>query len=333
MVRPFVDHLNHPHQSQDLPHQGWVRTWANENESLGISLLVDHNQTITRFIFNQKGKTVPIYTLSFLTEYLPGKSMEVLRDINLDVMEDFWGDDLRYQEIKEEVFWSPVVELIHSLSREFSGEILPSLPVSNLACRCFHVTVTELKDLAYKHQSTNLSDLSQFRSLGVGCTSCVPNLEKMLSEIKLPQQKSTSKILCRCHRVTEADILTVMNKEPTISFSSLVQKTMASTGCGSCAGDLSSFYTKNKPQVAKRVFKGKSHADWVLEIEKELMFLWQDEAFAHLPAPRLLAFSQGVIQLEVPELRGDMEIEYTRGLLGRLKQDLDQDLSIDFVTK
>jgi bacterioferritin-associated ferredoxin len=333
-MRAFHEHLHSPHESRSLPNVGFKKVWSDdEQSSLGVSLLVDQDQIITRFVFEQQGMVAPLYELSFLTEYLPGKKIDCLNSYSEDWLFHEWGEDLAFLEIdgqKERHFWSPVKEIFRAIWLDYTGEKVLSLNTKPLACRCFHFSEDELKKLVIENQTVDLTSLSHKKSFALACRTCVPYLTDLLVTFKPLVKKEEEILVCKCFKVTKNKIQSMIEKNPTLSLLDLKTKSKAGTGCGSCAPQVKEIYDHFQTKIPKRLFKNKSHADWVLIIEKEVNFLWTQPLFGIYPKPQIIQFHQGTIRFSIEKLSGDQEWELSQKLLNQFKMDLDEDLNFEF---
>ena len=129
------------------------------------------------------------------------------------------------------------------------------------------------------------------------------------------QTGSTDRIVCRCHKVSEATLKATLSVNPGMDWSSLSQQTRAGTGCGSCVPELMQLAEKAAPPA--RFWHGEPHAHWATKTQAALES-WRERARFPWVAQKtfiVTSFKDGVVTVRIPEgLTSDQEWELVQAL-------------------
>ncbi len=130
-----------------------------------------------------EGKTDPWF--SSLCSLVIGKSLNEADLLSLSDWENVFHDDQTFWELKQdsahEIF-NEALELLHATLDTFRGRDYLYKPMSALICRCFGVRESDVLDHLKQEVLATVENLGEKTKAGMGCRTCVPQLERWLSK-------------------------------------------------------------------------------------------------------------------------------------------------------
>ncbi len=162
------------------------------------SATIEHSGKILSVRFDTNDKVVKssymgardpwLSSLCFLIE---GKTLEEIKNFELRNWEITFKNDQSfwdfYQE-EQEKFLHLSLEMMRALIEVYRGRDFLYKEESPLVCRCFGVREFIIRDHLNHNENPTLESLATICDAGKGCRSCVPQLNRWLSEV---QKKST----------------------------------------------------------------------------------------------------------------------------------------------
>lgn len=136
--------------------------------------------------------------------------------------------------------------------------------------------------------------------------------------------QESSPLLCRCFGVRESDLASFIKKEESPTLAHFCEKTKAGMGCRTCLPEITKRLDQQIPQSIKRIYKDKTHAEWMLLIDEALNKFplkkdWSMEITGLKNNQVMISFDKDVSQKEKEEVN--------RKLQGFLAGAVDSDLS------
>lgn len=124
---------------------------------------------------------------------IEGQNYLDLKKISKDSLKDIFQDDPLFLECFEDLdlkIMHPSFELLELALSIYKGELRNYNEQSKIVCRCSGTTEDDL--LLVLHEAEFLNDLALKSGAGLGCRSCVKQLEKFFSRTKVRRYKEKS---------------------------------------------------------------------------------------------------------------------------------------------
>jgi NifU-like protein len=150
-------------------------------DALKLYIKLDESGKIKDARFKTFGCASAIASSSVLTEMLKGKTPEEASKItNRDIARELGGLP------KEKMHCSVMgQQALDAALRNLRGE--PPLVQDHegeVVCECFGVTEDQIREAITGNDLTTVEDVTHFTKAGGGCTDCVPDIERILHELK-----------------------------------------------------------------------------------------------------------------------------------------------------
>lgn len=128
-----------------------------------------------------------------LCYFLEGKNYLELKNINKNSLKYFFQEDTTFiecfEDLEQKVF-HPSFELLNLALDTYKGQLRSYSELSKIVCRCSGATEEDILSLI--HEVESLNDLSVKSSAGLGCRSCIKQLEKYFSRKTVRRYKDLS---------------------------------------------------------------------------------------------------------------------------------------------
>ncbi len=150
-------------------------------DALKLTLRIDKKTgRIIDAKFRTFGCASAIASSSALTELIKGKTVdEALKITNKDIA-DYLGSLPR-----EKMHCSVMgMEALQAAIADYRGEKLPEVEKGKMVCECFGVTDEKIKRVIMENNIQTVEDVTNFTKAGGGCGSCIPEIEKILKEVR-----------------------------------------------------------------------------------------------------------------------------------------------------
>ncbi len=150
-------------------------------DALKLTLRIDRKtDRIIDAKFRTFGCASAIASSSALTELIKGKTVdEALRITNRDIA-DYLGSLPR-----EKMHCSVMgMEALQAAIANYRGEKPPEAEEGKIVCECFGVTDEKIKRVIRENNLQTVEDVTNFTKAGGGCGSCIPEIEKILREVR-----------------------------------------------------------------------------------------------------------------------------------------------------
>ncbi len=150
-------------------------------DALKLTLRIDRKtDRIIDARFRTFGCASAIASSSALTELIKGRTVdEALRITNKDIA-DYLGGLPR-----EKMHCSVMgMEALRAAVANYRGEKQPEAEKGNIVCECFGVTDEKIRRVIRENNLQTAEDVTNFTKAGGGCGSCIPEIEKILREIR-----------------------------------------------------------------------------------------------------------------------------------------------------
>lgn len=154
----------------------------------------------------------------------------------------------------EDTIENSELKIITEMESESSGNQLNEITVnSRLVCTCNHVNVGTLL-AAIDNKIFNFEKLCLATNAGTDCGDCRPEVKAIMVErLKFnlankpkPPSPVIGKLVCKCRKVGEGNLLIEIEKNKNISLDELCLNTQASGGCGKCRPEVEAFWESQK---------------------------------------------------------------------------------------
>ncbi|NOZ69835.1 MAG: Fe-S cluster assembly protein NifU [Deferribacteres bacterium] len=150
-------------------------------DALKLTLRIDRKtDRIIDAKFRTFGCASAIASSSALTELIKGKTVdEALRITNKDIA-DYLGSLPR-----EKMHCSVMgMEALQAAIANYRGEKPRRAEEGKIVCECFGVTDEKIKRVIRENNLQTVEDVTNFTKAGGGCGSCIPEIEKILGEVR-----------------------------------------------------------------------------------------------------------------------------------------------------
>ena len=120
-----------------------------------------------------------------LCYFIEGRNFLDLKKINKNSLREVFGSDQDFLECFEDLnskIMHPSFELLHLALDTYKGQLRTYKDHSKVVCRCSGATEEDI--VAVIHESTSLNELSLKSKAGLGCRSCIKQLEKYFARQK-----------------------------------------------------------------------------------------------------------------------------------------------------
>lgn len=128
-----------------------------------------------------------------LCYFLEGKNYLELKNFNKNSLKYFFQDDATFiecfEDFEQKVF-HPSFELLNLALDTYKGQLRTYSELSKIVCRCSGTTEEDI--LSQIHEAESLNDLSIKSAAGLGCRSCIKQLEKYFSRKTIRRFKDVS---------------------------------------------------------------------------------------------------------------------------------------------
>lgn len=125
-----------------------------------------------------------------LCYFLEGKNYLELKNINKNSLKEFFRTDTVFlecfEDFEQKVF-HPSFELLTLALDTYKGQLRSYSEHSRIVCRCSGTTEEDILNLI--HEAESLNDLSMKSSAGLGCRSCIKQLEKYFTRNEVRRYK------------------------------------------------------------------------------------------------------------------------------------------------
>lgn len=148
-------------------------------EAHTLYLRFDSKDMILRATY--EGPTSP--WLTALCALLKDKSLNEALHFNWKNFEDAFKDDQTFWDFRQETqndFFCKPLELLKATLDVFRGKEYLYEEASPLICRCFGIRESDVLEHLQKNETPTLESLSGETKAGMGCRSCVPQLNRWL---------------------------------------------------------------------------------------------------------------------------------------------------------
>lgn len=135
---------------------------------------------------------VPNPWLSSLCFLIEGKSLNELSLFTWSSWEENFKNDQSYWDCRQEVeeeFIHPSLELLKAALTIYRGSDYLYKESSPLVCRCFGVRESDVKEQLQKVEVLTIEAFAEATKAGMGCRSCVPQLNRWLALEDTKQKK------------------------------------------------------------------------------------------------------------------------------------------------
>lgn len=176
------EHFRHPHNVGKVEKpdgEGQVGSLAC-GDALKLMFKLDDEGRIAEAKFQTFGCASAIASSSALTDMIIGKTLEEAEKITNKDIADYLGG-LPKQKVHCSVMGREALEAAiynyrtgKTWNKEIEGEVV---------CHCFGVTDKELEKVIRENDVQTLEDLTNDCKAGGGCGNCIPELEKIISQV------------------------------------------------------------------------------------------------------------------------------------------------------
>ena len=152
----------------------------------------------------------------------------------------------RIENLELKIITENKTEATDNLKNETAGN-------DRLVCTCNHVNVGTLL-AAIDNKIFNFEKLCLATNAGTDCGDCRPEVKAIMVErLKFnlankpkPPSPVIGKLVCKCRKVGEGNLLIEIQKNKNISLDELCLNTQASGGCGKCKPEVEAFWELQK---------------------------------------------------------------------------------------
>lgn len=149
-------------------------------DALKLTLKIDkETEKIADAKFQTFGCASAIASSSALTELIKGKTLdESLKITNKDIAEYLGG-------LPREKMHCSVLgrEALEAAVANYRGEKPSEVEEGEIVCQCFGITDQKINRVIKENNLRTAEDVTNFTKAGGGCGSCIPDIEKILSDV------------------------------------------------------------------------------------------------------------------------------------------------------
>ncbi|MBC8413411.1 MAG: Fe-S cluster assembly protein NifU [Nitrospira sp.] len=149
-------------------------------DALKLTIKVDKaSETITDAKFQTFGCASAIASSSAITDLIIGKTIdEALKLTNEDIAGYLGG-------LPREKMHCSVMgrEALEAAIADYRGETKAESDEGTIICQCYGLTDTKLRHVIKENSLRTAEDVTNFTKAGGGCGTCLPDIEKLLTEI------------------------------------------------------------------------------------------------------------------------------------------------------